>query len=294
LMDRSASVIPMLLRPSETRSLFDSTECGAGIRLPDGRVANLGTGSRPYLESMGSLLNAPNLFYHALASLHAPDYRTENAGALRHDWPRIPLPAGRDALLASAALGRRLAALLDPEQAVSGVTAGTIRPELRAMGQTCRADGRSLNASEDLTITAGWGHAGQGGVTMPGQGKLKPRAYTADEMAALEAGAAALGIPVYAILQLLGESTVDVYLNEVACWQNIPARVWSYTIGGYQVIKKWLSYREAALLGRALRKEEARHVTDMVRRIACILLMEPELDENYRSVKANAYDWPGM
>ena len=113
-------------------------------------------------------------------------------------------------------------------------------------------------------------------------------------MAALEAGAAALGIPVYAILQLLGESTVDVYLNEVACWQNIPARVWSYTIGGYQVIKKWLSYREAALLGRALRKGEARHVTDMVRRIACILLMEPELDENYRSVKANAYDWPGM
>jgi hypothetical protein len=34
--------------------------------------------------------------------------------------------------------------------------------------------------------------------------------------------------------------THDVYLNESACWQNIPAPVWDYTIGGYQVIKKWL------------------------------------------------------
>jgi len=33
-------------------------------------------------------------------------------------------------------------------------------------------------------------------------------------------------------------------INEVANWRNIPAKVWSYYIGGYQVIKKWLSYRE--------------------------------------------------
>jgi hypothetical protein len=36
----------------------------------------------------------------------------------------------------------------------------------------------------------------------------------------------------------------DVYLNDVAYWKGIPARVWDYTIGGYQVIKKWLSYRD--------------------------------------------------
>jgi hypothetical protein len=27
-------------------------------------------------------------------------------------------------------------------------------------------------------------------------------------------------------------------------WRNIPTKVWGYHIGGYQVIKKWLSYRE--------------------------------------------------
>ena len=52
----------------------------------------------------------------------------------------------------------------------------------------------------------------------------------------------------------------------MAYWKNIPANVWEYYIGGYQVIKKWLSYREQELLGRALRVEEAREVTNMARR----------------------------
>jgi hypothetical protein len=30
-----------------------------------------------------------------------------------------------------------------------------------------------------------------------------------------------------------------------------------YTLGGYQVIKKWLSYRERAVLRRALKPDEA-------------------------------------
>jgi len=77
-------------------------------------------------------------------------------------------------------------------------------------------------------------------------------------------------------------------LNNVAHWSNIPLRVWEYTIGGYQVIKKWLSYREDKLLGRPLTKHEVRYVQEMARRIAAIVLLEPELDENYRSAKAHA------
>ena len=81
------------------------------------------------------------------------------------------------------------------------------------------------------------------------------------------------------------------YLNESACWKNIPAPVWDYTIGGYQVIKKWLSYREFALLGRALTPDEAREVTHMARRIAALILLQPELDKNYQAVKAATFDW---
>ncbi|MGB9486654.1 MAG: type ISP restriction/modification enzyme, partial [Terriglobia bacterium] len=91
---------------------------------------------------------------------------------------------------------------------------------------------------------------------------------------------------------LLGDRTCDVYLNDVAYWKNIPLRVWEYTIGGYQVIKKWLSYREEKLLGRPMTKDEVRWVQEMARRIAAILLLEPALDENYRAVKAHYYEWP--
>jgi hypothetical protein len=69
--------------------------------------------------------------------------------------------------------------------------------------------------------------------------------------------------------------------------------VWSYTMGGYQVIKKWLSYREEAILGRSLYTSEAREVRDIARRVAALLLLEPLLDENYEAVKDSYYAWTG-
>ena len=65
----------------------------------------------------------------------------------------------------------------------------------------------------------------------------------------------------------LGDSTFDVYLNDRAYWRNVPAAVWNYKLGGYQVLKKWLSYRERAILGRPLLPEEVQHFTDTARRI---------------------------
>src|SRR4030066_163864 len=56
--------------------------------------------------------------------------------------------------------------------------------------------------------------------------------------------------------------------------------VGGYTIGGYQAMKKWLSYREKALLGRDLKVEEMREVMRMARRIASILLLQPPLGAN--------------
>ncbi|NCC36998.1 MAG: hypothetical protein EOM24_34065, partial [Chloroflexia bacterium] len=81
------------------------------------------------------------------------------------------------------------------------------------------------------------------------------------------------------------------YLNDRVYWRNIPPTIWGYTIGGYQVLKKWLSYRERPLLGRSLSIDEAREVRDIARRIAAILLLEPALDANYRAVTAATYAW---
>lgn len=87
-------------------------------------------------------------------------------------------------------------------------------------------------------------------------------------------------------------ATLDIYLNGVAYWENVPRAVWDYTIGGYQVIKKWLSYREKAMLGRGLSMEEAEYLTEMVRRLAALILLQPGLDANYEAVKAYTWPWP--
>ena len=38
--------------------------------------------------------------------------------------------------------------------------------------------------------------------------------------------------------------------------------------------------------------DEVSYVTDMARRIAALLLLQPALDANYRAVKASTYPWP--
>ena len=71
---------------------------------------------------------------------------------------------------------------------------------------------------------------------------------------------------------VLGDRTFDVYLNGEAFWRNVPAAVWEYRLGGYQVLKKWLSYREQKVLGRQLRTEEVQHFADTARRIGALLM----------------------
>lgn len=227
---------------------------------------------------------------HALGIGYSSAYLEENRDGIRQGWPRVPLPSTREVLESSAALGEQVAALLDTEKEVQGVTAGSIRPDLRAVASVAREGGGQLQP-EDLGLTAGWGHRGQNEVVMPGKGKVVERDYTPEERQAIAAGAKALGLSAEEALGRLGERTCDVYLNGVAYWRNIPKGVWGYVIGGYQVIKKWLSYREQEVLGRPLRTEEVREVTNMTRRIAAIRLMELAFDANYAHCKSNAFDW---
>ena len=241
---------------------------GLGLGSGNGaqRRPNLAPAAQNYLDRLD--LGVEDLFHHVLAVLHDPSYRKTNAGALRMEWPRIPLPgwpdggaAGAvDELVASATRGRELAALLDPETPVPGVTTGALRPELAAIAVPATADGRNM-AGDDFSVTSGWGHFGTGDAVMPGQGKTEGRSYIDAELAAMGDAVATLGGP-----------TFDVHLNDNARWSNVPAAVWNYRLGGYQVLKKWLSYRESRVLGRPLLPEEVEHFTNTARRIAAILL----------------------
>jgi Type ISP C-terminal specificity domain len=117
------------------------------------------------------------------------------------------------------------------------------------------------------------------------------RDWTQAERDALKAGFVAAEIPKARGFELLGRP-MDVYLNGTTYWRAVPEQVWEFYIGGYQVIKKWLSYREDTLIRRPLTKEDARQVTAMVRRLAAIVLMTDELDANYVAVRDHTYSWP--
>ena len=255
LMDRGATCIPVCRRDDSLG--IDGS--GAQSR------PNLSCAAQRYLERLSASVG--DLFHHILAVLHDPAYREANAGALRMEWPRIPLPGwpggeadgAAEALARSAARGRELAALLDPETPVHGVTQGSLRPEIAAIAVPATTDGRNMTA-DDFAVTAGWGHLGTGSAVMPGQGRVVERALTPEERARMGDG-----------VPRLGEKTCDVYLNDRAFWCNVPAAVWSYKLGGYQVLKKWLSYRERAILGRPLSDKEVQYFTDTARRIAAIV-----------------------
>jgi len=120
---------------------------------------------------------------------------------------------------------------------------------------------------------------------------LTERERTSEELAELEEGAMALGLTREEAMARLGGSTLDVHLNGKAFWRNVPPAVFDYVLGGYPVVKKWLSYREGIILGRPLTAEEAREFTAIARRLTALLLLETPLDENYEAVKGSCYPW---
>jgi hypothetical protein len=261
--------------------------------VPLSRKANLSPAAKAHVVTLGipdpdmDREAAELVWMHVLAIGYSPAYQQENADGIRTDWPRIPLPQERAMLEASAALGRRVATFLDTSREVSdGISGPGSEQLLRRVGLINRLGGGDLHPEAgDLALTAGWGHAGKGGVTMPASGRTTKRAFDAAEREAIDTCALELGQTPQRLWKTLGGQTIDVSINDRAYWRNVPVAAWEYYIGGYQVIKKWLSYREKGLLGRSLDPQEAREVTAMVRRITSIILLSPALDENYRACR---------
>ena len=92
-------------KPSQSFLDLEATSAGSQLR------PNLSSAALTYLRETGGgadlqVETSESLWHHVLAVGMCDVYFVENAGALQQDWPRVPLPATRRVLLASAELGR--------------------------------------------------------------------------------------------------------------------------------------------------------------------------------------------
>jgi hypothetical protein len=269
LIDPNAHPFPFVLHVAGNE--------GEGLGIGGAVAPNLSKAALRYCAALNLPGNAETsrmVWHHVLAIAYSPAWLAEHGDGIRQGWPRVPLPDAADLLRASAEIGERVAALLDPQTAVPGVSAGAPRPELACIAVPMTAPG----AERDWRLTAGWGSRSQRGITMPGRGRADERPFTEAEHAAAVCSV------------LLGDTTHDVWMNDASYWRNIPEKVWDLSIGGYRVLKKWLSYREESIIERPLSEPEVSHFQATARRLAVMLLMTPELDANYWSCAET--HWP--
>jgi len=283
--------VPEPRKVSESRPLFATTLVGLHVHergsvviprdsLPEGmfahRIANLpeltwrllrdhlGLVGERRDEDAGVLVG--RLFRIALAVLHAPAYQADHKSALSADWAHLPIPKDHGLFDRLSQTGEHVARLLDATRDARDVV-------LTILGEACagalaplrRRDGGSIRP-EDLSVTVSyWGGARGGWV---------PREFASDEPS----------------IEAWGERTGDLYIGEEAFFANVPERVWTYQLGGYPVLKKWLGYRQANRRdGRPLTTEERRWFRSIVQRIAALLALSPTLDELYSGAAGDAF-----
>lgn len=162
--------------------------------------------------------------------------------------------------------GDAIAQLLDPDaDPESTVTELLGQERARTLGKVSSRTGAPVGAG-DLRVTISYFGAARG--------KWQPRAFASDELAAPE----------------WGPETGDLHLNEHVFLANVPAAVWTFELGGYPVLRKWLGYRQASRRGdRPLTLAEVRHLRSMVQRLAALLAFQPRLDDIYQAAAANAF-----
>lgn len=70
----------------------------------------------------------------------------------------------------------------------------------------------------------------------------------------------------------------------------MPEAVWTYQLGGYPVLKKWLGYRQAdRRAGKPLTEEERVWFRSIVQRIAALLALGPTLDALYQQASSDCF-----
>lgn len=210
------------------------------------------------------------LFRVAFAILHAPSYQAEHKSALSSDWAHLSIPKDATLLGKLVEAGEQVTRLLDANRDAREVIEAVLTPgRAKLLGQLRRSDGGQLTA-EDLTLSVTyWGG---------GKGKWVARPFTEEEAPAAPWDTS------------WGDRTGDLFLNRQAHLAHVPEAVWTYQLGGYPVLKKWLGYRQADRRGgKPLTDAERRWLRQVIQRIAALLALGPTLDALYQEAAAASF-----
>lgn len=222
------------------------------------------------------------LWFHALAVLYTPSYRRENRDALHRGWPRIPLPGFTGKMHADKAR-RIIEESAEVGRNIKDILTGAPSPVCPPCIAVITNGEKSLDIVDDrrftLEVDGDWGVSGKWNAVRPRPGNYYHRANKLGEIKALSTLAKKMGVDSEAWDGVLGDEVVDIALNHYTHCQGIPARVWEYSIGGRQVLAKWLSYREYKIIHRPLRHDEVMHFIDIARRLTILCLFEATLEQ---------------
>ncbi|WP_228766228.1 type ISP restriction/modification enzyme [Pelagerythrobacter aerophilus] len=200
-----------------------------------------------------------------LALLHAPAYQSDHKSALSADWAHPPVPRDKELFDKLAAAGTKVTTLLDASVPAGALMRELLGEQMGTLGTLRRSDGAQVRP-QDLKITVGyWGGS---------KGRWLPREPHSEEVT----------------LDILGERTGDLYLNDDCYFANVPAAVWQYQLGGYPVLKKWLGYRQAdRRKDSPLTLAEAKWLRSVIQRIAALVAIGADLDSLYAKASEIAF-----
>lgn len=255
-----------LHKKGDAQSLFDETsqvQVAANITATGWLIFKGAYGLHGDSSGGDAKALVSKLFRLALAAVHSPSYELEHGGALRQDWPHLPIPKDKALLDELAVAGDKVAILLDPladPREIARELLGDWYGKLAVVSRTPGAAGPA-----DYTISYSY--------FASGKGRWEPKSPPVEDWPAA-----------------WGDQTGDLYLNSTTFLANVPEKIWRYELGGYPVIKKWLGYRDAKRRpGKPLTQEELAHLRSIVQRLAALHILHQTLDELYERIGENCF-----
>jgi len=185
-------------------------------------------------------LHAEKIFHYLYAVLHSPAYRKRYAAFLRTDFPRIPIPGSHELFDALSKLGSELVQwhLLEHQNAINISAA-----HASAAGATGLKGLNPCWFGADFSLQKVAEKSRE-------LADVKAATSSARTGTGTGTGAAPTGTE-------LTDSVGRVFINATSGFANVHMSVWQHTIGGYQVLHKWLDDRRKA--GRSLSTDDITH-----------------------------------